>query len=175
MSCGSCGVKAFRGLRYKSDKSKNFHLCQWCFWRGRIPLEHRDDVFKEFNTFSKSSLSTYGGGSLKKSLQCLSGSKETHTLVVVFGMGGFNFGYLFQVGKPKLPSFQKWKLLSIWVGWFSLPLSPPCVAYPGIHPLILSSSNPKQTFTPMAISVNSSSSISLTQLMTQTPPSLSTI
>jgi len=79
MSCGSCGVKAFRGLRYKSDKSKNFHLCQWCFWRGRIPLEHRDDVFKEFNTFSKSSLSTYGGGSLKKSLQCLSGSGKTKT------------------------------------------------------------------------------------------------
>ena len=76
MSCGSCGVKGFRGLRYKSDKSKNFHLCQWCFWRGRIPLEHRDDVFKEFNTFSKSSLSSYGGGSLKKSLQCLSGGKR---------------------------------------------------------------------------------------------------
>ena len=75
ISCGSCGTQGFRGLRYKSDKSKNFHLCQWCFWRGRIPVDHRDDVFKEFNTFSKSSLagSTYPSGSLKKSLQCLTG------------------------------------------------------------------------------------------------------
>ena len=79
MSCGSCGTKAFRGLRYKSDRSKNYHLCQWCFWRGRIPSDHRDDVFKEFNTFKTSSNARSDHGSqnsgcgIKKSLHCMAG------------------------------------------------------------------------------------------------------
>ncbi len=69
VACGSCLAQGFHGLRYKSDRA-NYHLCQACFWRGKIGPEHVDDVFKEFNSFKASS----GRASFKKSLQCIPGS-----------------------------------------------------------------------------------------------------
>ena len=50
VSCGSCRVQGFHGLRYKSDRGQ-YHLCQNCFWRGKISPDHADDVFKEYNNF----------------------------------------------------------------------------------------------------------------------------
>ena len=73
ISCGSCGDKEFRGLRYKSDKSAKYNLCQWCFWRGRIPPDHRDDVFKEYNSFKTPGAS---GSSSSSRFQC-GGGKGT--------------------------------------------------------------------------------------------------
>ena len=67
ISCGSCGDKEFRGLRYKSDRSAKYNLCQWCFWRGRIPSDHRDDVFKEYNSFKTPGAS---GSSSSSRFQC---------------------------------------------------------------------------------------------------------
>ena len=74
VSCGYCQIRDFSGLRYKSDRS-NYHLCQNCFWRGKIGRDHQDDVFKEFNTFRASSAS--GRASLKKSLQCIPSEKRS--------------------------------------------------------------------------------------------------
>ena len=73
ISCGSCGDKEFRGLRYKSDRSAKYNLCQWCFWRGRIPSDHRDDVFKEYNSFKTPGAS---GSNSSSRFQC-GGSKGT--------------------------------------------------------------------------------------------------
>ena len=67
VSCGSCLLQGFHGLRYKSDRS-NYHLCQNCFWRGKIGVDHLDDVFKEFNSYKSSSS---GRASFKKNLQCI--------------------------------------------------------------------------------------------------------
>ncbi|QQP52563.1 Dystrobrevin betalike [Caligus rogercresseyi] len=80
VSCGSCNIKGFNGLRYKSDRA-NLHLCQNCFWRGRIGMQHREDVFKEYNSFK----STSGRSSFKKSLQCIGGNKDSSSLVSVEG------------------------------------------------------------------------------------------
>ena len=41
----------FRGLKYKSD---NYQLCQACFWCGHIDSEHKNDVFKEYNSHKTS-------------------------------------------------------------------------------------------------------------------------
>jgi hypothetical protein len=81
LRCASCRAEHFRGLRYKSDRSSNYHLCQACFWCGNIATEHKNDVFKEYNSFKPSSSS--GGHSrsttplssvsLKKSMPCLQG------------------------------------------------------------------------------------------------------
>ena len=73
ISCGSCGDKEFRGLRYKSDRSAKYNLCQWCFWRGRIPPDHRDDVFKEYNSFKTPGAS---GSNSSSRFQC-GGGKGT--------------------------------------------------------------------------------------------------
>ena len=73
VSCGNCLLQGFHGLRYKSDRS-NYHLCQNCFWRGKIGVDHLDDVFKEFNSFKSSSS---GRAAFKKNLQCIpSGASE---------------------------------------------------------------------------------------------------
>ena len=73
LSCGNCLLQGFHGLRYKSDRS-NYHLCQNCFWRGKIGVDHLDDVFKEFNAFKSSSS---GRASFRKNLQCIpSGASE---------------------------------------------------------------------------------------------------
>ncbi len=63
VTCGSCLAQGFHGLRYKSDRG-SYHLCQNCFWRGRIAQEHAEDVFKEYNCFKSSS----GKSSIKRSL-----------------------------------------------------------------------------------------------------------
>ena len=75
ITCGSCGDKEFRGLRYKSDRSAHYHLCQWCFWRGRIPAEHRDDVFKEYNSFKTPGTSGSSGSS---KFQCVGGKTKSN-------------------------------------------------------------------------------------------------
>ncbi|CAB4055725.1 unnamed protein product [Lepeophtheirus salmonis] len=76
VTCGYCRIRGFNGLRYKSDRA-NYHLCQNCFWRGKIGPEHRDDVFKEYNSYKSSS----GRSSFKKSLQCIGNknNNEVHT------------------------------------------------------------------------------------------------
>ena len=79
LRCSSCRAENFRGLKYKSDRSPNYQLCQACFWRGHISGEHKNDVFKEYNSHKPSS--GIGGGysrsttpsSLKKSMSCLQG------------------------------------------------------------------------------------------------------
>ena len=75
ISCGSCGDKEFRGLRYKSDRSAKYNLCQWCFWRGQIPPEHRDDVFKEYNSFKTPGTS---GSSSSSRFQCGSNKQKSN-------------------------------------------------------------------------------------------------
>ena len=79
LRCSSCRAENFRGLKYKSDRSPNYQLCQACFWRGHISGEHKNDVFKEYNSHKPSS--GIGGSysrsttpsSLKKSMSCLQG------------------------------------------------------------------------------------------------------
>ena len=75
VSCGNCLLQGFHGLRYKSDRS-NYHLCQNCFWRGKIGADHLDDVFKEFNSFKSSSS---GRASFKKNLQCIPSGGDKRT------------------------------------------------------------------------------------------------
>ena len=75
ISCGSCGEKEFRGLRYKSDRSAKYNLCQWCFWRGRIPSDHRDDVFKEYNSFKTPGAS---GSNSSSRFQCGGGKQKSN-------------------------------------------------------------------------------------------------
>lgn len=71
ISCGNCLIQGYYGLRYKSDRA-NYHLCQNCFWRGRISDDHVDDIFKEYNSFKTSS----GKSSLKK-LHCMPSDKRS--------------------------------------------------------------------------------------------------
>ncbi len=92
VACGSCLAQGFHGLRYKSDRG-NYHLCQNCFWRGRIAPEHAEDVFKEYNSFKSSS----GKSSLKKSLQCIP-SERQHGRGAGGGGGGSS-------GSKSLPHF----------------------------------------------------------------------
>ncbi len=72
VTCGSCLAHGFHGLRYKSDRG-NYHLCQNCFWRGKISDEHSEDVFKEYNCFKSSS----GKSSFKRGLQCIPSDKRS--------------------------------------------------------------------------------------------------
>ena len=46
LRCASCRTENFRGLKYKSDRSPNYQLCQACFWCGHISSDHKNDVFK---------------------------------------------------------------------------------------------------------------------------------
>ena len=76
LRCSSCRTENFRGLKYKSD---NYQLCQACFWCGHIDSEHKNDVFKEYNSHKTSGGS--GGrsttpSSLKKSITCIQGSSH---------------------------------------------------------------------------------------------------
>ena len=79
LRCSSCRAENFRGLKYKSDRSPNYQLCQACFWRGHISAEHKNDVFKEYNSHKPSGGGSGVGGrsttpsSLKKSMNCLQG------------------------------------------------------------------------------------------------------
>ena len=59
VTCGSCGRQNFRGLRYKSERA-NYHLCQSCFWRGKIGPKHKEDVFKEYNAYKGGSSTPTG-------------------------------------------------------------------------------------------------------------------
>ena len=80
-TCGNCLLQGFHGLRYKSDRS-NYHLCQNCFWRGKIGVDHLDDVFKEFNSYKSSSS---GRASFKKNLQCIpSGASDKRSRLPQF-------------------------------------------------------------------------------------------
>ena len=65
----------FRGLKYKSD---NYQLCQACFWCGHIDSEHKNDVFKEYNSHKTSGSSgrSTTPSSLKKSINCLQGTNH---------------------------------------------------------------------------------------------------
>ena len=76
LRCASCRTENFRGLKYKSDRAPNYQLCQACFWCGHISSEHKNDVFKEYNTFkptSGRSTTPLSTSSLKKSINCLQG------------------------------------------------------------------------------------------------------
>ncbi len=70
---------------FRSSRTSNYHLCQACFWTGNIATEHRDDVFKEYNSFkpSSSGRSTTPSStsiSLKKSLGgCVQNSGSAST------------------------------------------------------------------------------------------------
>ena len=85
LRCSSCRSENFRGLKYKSDRGSNYQLCQACFWCGHISSEHKNDVFKEYNTYKPT---TGGGGgslrsttpsSLKKSMNCLQADVGNNT------------------------------------------------------------------------------------------------
>ena len=73
LRCSSCRSENFRGLKYKSDRGSNYQLCQACFWCGHISSEHKNDVFKEYNTYKPTtgSLRSTTPSSLKKSMNCL--------------------------------------------------------------------------------------------------------
>ena len=94
LRCASCRTENFRGLKYKSDRSPNYQLCQACFWCGHISSEHKNDVFKEYNTYkptSGRSTTPLSSGSLKKSINCLQG-----------GVGG---GSGSKKGSKKVPKY----------------------------------------------------------------------
>lgn len=79
LRCASCRTESFRGLKYKSDRSPNYQLCQACFWCGHIAGEHKNDVFKEYNSFKPSSgrsTTPLSSSSLKKSMGCIQGEKN---------------------------------------------------------------------------------------------------
>ena len=82
LRCSACRSENFRGLKYKSDRSPNYQLCQACFWCGHISSEHKTDVFKEYNSHkpcTSSSGRSTTPSSLKKSMNCLQGIPNTST------------------------------------------------------------------------------------------------
>ena len=61
-------------LDYFQIKLNSFDRLQSCFWRGKIDSKHKEDVFKEYNTFKGGSTTPTGsssGGSSKKLNSCI--------------------------------------------------------------------------------------------------------
>jgi len=75
VQCSGCQTVGFHGLRYKSDSS-NYHLCQMCFWRGKMDLSHRDDVFKEYNVWKVPGKPS----GLRRSMRCVPAASNNQRL-----------------------------------------------------------------------------------------------
>ena len=61
IQCEGCHRESFMGFRYKCQRCYNYHLCQDCFWRGRISGNHTNEHdVKEYSSWVSNEFFHYG-------------------------------------------------------------------------------------------------------------------